>query len=123
MAALVRPFTSGLQGRQKTWMPRHKAGMTTNVAARGVLKRHCADGKTPLPREYLCNRRFACQSGGPAGEFRESHRSRRLICACRAADPDLVAGTNDWAWHRRLRLFAGATRHARFARLVLFGRG
>jgi predicted MFS family arabinose efflux permease len=31
-----------------------------------VLKRHCADGKTPLPAASLCNRRKACQYG-PAG--------------------------------------------------------
>ena len=36
--------------------------MTTNIAARGVLKRHCAIGKTPLLTARLCNRPLACQS-------------------------------------------------------------
>jgi hypothetical protein len=28
----------------------------------GVLERHCAIGKTPLPGPRLCNGRFACQN-------------------------------------------------------------
>ena len=44
-------------------------------------------------------------------------------CASRAADPDPVAGADRRARHRPLRLFAGAAGHARFAGLVVFGRG
>jgi hypothetical protein len=29
----------------------------------GVLERHCAIGKTPLPALRLCNRLFACHNG------------------------------------------------------------
>ncbi len=53
--------------------------MTTDFAARGVLKRCCADGKTPLLAARLCNRRLACQNAGPAGESRESPRSSLAI--------------------------------------------
>jgi hypothetical protein len=36
--------------------------MTANIVARGVLKRHCADGKTPLLPARLCNARAACHN-------------------------------------------------------------
>jgi hypothetical protein len=32
------------------------------TGARGLLERHCADGKTPLLMASLCNRGFACQN-------------------------------------------------------------
>ena len=37
-------------------MPGTSPGMTTNFDARGLLKRRCADGKTPLPAARLCKR-------------------------------------------------------------------
>ena len=37
------------------------------MIARGVLERHCAIGKTPLPRRGLCNRAGACHNALPAG--------------------------------------------------------
>jgi hypothetical protein len=43
-------------------MPGTSPGMTTNIAARGLLKRHCADGKTPLLAARLCKPRFGCQN-------------------------------------------------------------
>jgi len=49
--------------------------MMANFAARGVLMRRCADGKTPLRAAYLCNRRPACHNAAPAGVYRESPRS------------------------------------------------
>jgi hypothetical protein len=38
---------------EKTWMPGTSPGMTANFAARGVLERRGADGKTPLPHRAL----------------------------------------------------------------------
>ena len=102
-------------------MPGTRPGMTTDFTARGVLKRCCADGKTPLLAARLCNHRLACQNAGPAGKSRENPRSS-LACASCAADPDPVAGADRRSRHRPLRLFAGAAGHARRARLVVFGR-
>ena len=56
-----------------------------------------------------------------AGKYCESPRPTRLPASC-VADPDPVAGADDRARNRPLRLCAGAARHARCARLVLFRR-
>src|SRR6185437_2523692 len=39
---------------------------------RGLLKRRCAIGKTPLRSRALCKADRPCHSAGPAGESRES---------------------------------------------------
>lgn len=36
--------------------------MTADIAARGLLERHCGIGKTPLLAASLCKRRLACQN-------------------------------------------------------------
>ena len=96
---------------------------TTNIAARGVLERHCAIGKTPLLAACLCNRSRACQNARAAGESRESPRAFIALRASRAPDPHRVAGAYHRSRHRPLRLFAGAAGHARRTWLVVFGRG
>ena len=54
-----------------------------------------------------------------AGEFCESPRPTHLRASC-VADPHSVARADDRSRNRPLRLCAGAARHARRARLVLF---
>src|SRR6266568_4488248 len=56
-------------------------GMTT---ARGVLKRHCAIGKTPLLAARLCNRPLAFRGGWR--ENRETGQNS-LFCAAHRAHP------------------------------------
>src|ERR1700682_1017960 len=59
-------------------MPGSSPGMTI---ARGVLKRHCAIGKTPLLTARLCNRPWGCQSAAPP-EYRLARpRPSFALCA------------------------------------------
>ncbi len=102
-------------------MPGTSPGMTANFAARGVLKRRCADGKTPLSRAPVQSPRGLPECV-PAGESRETPRPFLAICTSRAADPHSLAGPHGRSRHRPLRLFAGAAGHARYAGLVLFRR-
>jgi hypothetical protein len=46
----------------RTWVAGTSPPMTTNFAAREVLVRHCADGKTPLLTERLCKAGFGCHN-------------------------------------------------------------
>jgi predicted MFS family arabinose efflux permease len=59
---------------------RHKAGMTTHFAARGVLERRCGIGKTPLLAARLCKRLVTCQSTAPP-EYIHLHAPARTSYA------------------------------------------
>jgi hypothetical protein len=62
--------------------------MTT---ARGVLKRHCAIGKTPLLAARLCNRRLACQSAAlPEYPLARPQPSFVLCASARGAITDAL---------------------------------
>src|SRR6202011_5698400 len=106
----------------KTWMPGTRPSMTVNSSARGVLKRHCAIGKTPL-RAATCAIALDPAILRPAGVSLARTQPPHALCASRAADPYSVAGAHDLPRHRPLRLCAGAAGHARPAGLVLFHRG
>ena len=85
-----------------------------------MLKRRCADGKTPLPARAPVQAGPACQNA-PLPEYPVDNPP---IFPCRrpsrAADPDSVADAHRRPRHRPFRLCAGAAGHARHAGLVVF---
>jgi hypothetical protein len=66
MAGLVPAIHVLSAAKAKDVDARHKAGHDEDYChPRGLLKRHCADGKTPLLAARLCKARLACQNEAP----------------------------------------------------------
>ena len=67
-----RGLDPAIQLFSKTMDARVEPGHDEQGNPRGVLKRHCADGKTPLRAARLCNRPLTCQNAGPPEKSRET---------------------------------------------------
>src|SRR5260370_18502460 len=97
-----------------------RPGMTVDG---GLLKLHCADGKTPLlTRSCAIAAEPATLDALPENSLARP-RPSLILRASRASDPHSVADAYRRSPHRPLRLFAGVAGHARCACRFLFRRG
>src|SRR5258708_20169768 len=86
----------------------------------GLLKRHCADGKTPLLTVSCAIAAEPVTLHPPPENPFARPRPSLALRASRAADPDPVARTHRRSRHRPLRLFAGPAGRAPCPPLLLF---